>query len=212
VRRHDFDALRGVDFGRLDDEGADALLRPRENDVEVGDAAVGDPGLFAVEAPAAGAAQRARFERLDVGAGSRLGERERTDRLAGGRSTQVALLLLGGPGERDGNGREARHGEGEVRKPGVVGEHFAQQRDRANVGPLRHAVVEESGAAQVLHQALADRIRVRAAGVREVRVRPRVGLDRELRMPLLEKGPVVVFEPVHQSPWNRGFCFAANAS
>jgi hypothetical protein len=72
--------------------------------------------------------------------------------------------------------------------------------------------VEEPGAAEVLHQAPADRVGIPAVGVREIGVRPRVGLDRELRVPFIEERPVVVCQPVHQSPWKRGFCFAAKAS
>src|SRR5579885_3735685 len=52
MRRDDLDAPRGVHILGIDDEGADAFLGAREDDVEVGDAAVGDPRLGAVEAPA----------------------------------------------------------------------------------------------------------------------------------------------------------------
>ncbi|MNC96013.1 hypothetical protein D3C83_132710 [compost metagenome] len=73
-------------------------------------------------------------------------------------------------------------------------------------------MAQVTGAAEVLNQAPADRIRVVAMGVAEVLLRPGVGLPRELGVFLLKKRPVVMREPVHQSPSNAGFCLAANAS
>ena len=95
----------------------------------------------------------------------------------------------------------------------MVGEHHAQQCDRAHVGLLGGAVVEVTGAAQVLHQSLADRVGVLAVAVREVLRRPGVGLARELEVPVVEKRPLQMREAVHapQSPSNTGFCFDANA-
>jgi hypothetical protein len=89
VRRDDFDALGDLEARRVgvDDEGADAA-RTRcfagagEDHVEVGDAAVGDPGLFAVEDIVVAVGARARSHGADVGAGLGLGQREGGDGLA----------------------------------------------------------------------------------------------------------------------------------
>jgi hypothetical protein len=51
MRRDDVDALRRVHLVRVDDEGGYAFLGPGEGDVEIGDAAVGDPGLGAAYPP-----------------------------------------------------------------------------------------------------------------------------------------------------------------
>ena len=107
VRRDDVDALGDREAGRVgvDDEGADAaralrrrivlVAGAREDDVEVGDAAVRDPGLLAVEDVAVAVGARRARHRGDVGAGVGLGERERGDRLAARHARQVARLLLG---------------------------------------------------------------------------------------------------------------------
>ena len=74
-------------------DAARALARlagAREHDVEVGDAAVGDPGLLAVEHVGVAVLARGARHRRDVGAGVRLGQRERRDRLAARDARQVA--------------------------------------------------------------------------------------------------------------------------
>src|SRR5262249_60948250 len=70
--------FRGHDEGR---NASRACLGTgaREYAVEVGDAAVRDPGLAAVEAPAVAIVARSGGQRADVGTGVRLGERERSD-------------------------------------------------------------------------------------------------------------------------------------
>jgi hypothetical protein len=197
MRRDDVDALARVEIGRLDHVGADALVRPREHDVEVGNAAVGDPGLGAGERPAFAVALRRGAHRLDVRAGIGLGKGEGGDLLARGGRREIARLLLGRAGERDRPAAEALHDEGEIGEPGVVGEHLAQEGDRAHVGRLGRRMVQVAGAAEVLHQPPADRVGVLAVGVREAFARPRVRLARELLVPRLEEGPAVVREAVH---------------
>ena len=79
---------------RLDQEGrepagAGRLAGAGEDDVEVGDAAVRDPGLHPVEPDVAGAVgDRGGGERGDVGAGLGLGEGEGGDGLACGDGRQ----------------------------------------------------------------------------------------------------------------------------
>ena len=53
VRRDHVDALDDLDLLGVDHVRADALRRPREDGVEVGDPAVGDPGLRAGDTVAA---------------------------------------------------------------------------------------------------------------------------------------------------------------
>ncbi len=94
----------------------------------------------------------------------------------------------------------------------MVGKDFAQQRDRAHVGLLGDAMVQETRAAQIPHQAPADGVGIVAMRMAEVVLRPGFGLGRELRVPRLEERPAIVKEAVHQSPSKTGFCFAAKAS
>src|SRR5882757_6062119 len=104
---------------RVDDEGGDPL-RARfvsgagEDDVEVGDAAVRDPGFRAVENVVRAVARGPGGERRDVGTRVGLGQRESCDRLASRGPPDVATLLLFGAGERDGTAAQSLHGEGEI--------------------------------------------------------------------------------------------------
>ena len=89
VRRDHFDARGDLETGRagVDDEGRDAARAGRlagagEHHVEVGDAAVGNPGLLAIDHRVVALDMRAALHRGDVGAGLRLRERERRDRFA----------------------------------------------------------------------------------------------------------------------------------
>ena len=82
----------------LDEEGADAARAGRRiglgvDDQRVGDRAVGDPHLRAIEHVAVALAFGARRHRDDVGAGAGLGHRERADMLAGDQLGQIARLL-----------------------------------------------------------------------------------------------------------------------
>ena len=67
-------------------------LRPDHGDI--GDGAVGDPHLPAVEDPVVAVTPGARPHRARVGAGVGLGQPEAPDRLAGGHARQPFLLLL----------------------------------------------------------------------------------------------------------------------
>jgi hypothetical protein len=103
VRRDDLDALGDLQPRRagLDHEGREAA-RTRcfagagEDDVEVGDAAVGDPGLLAVQHRSAPSRVGTRAWPRHVGAGVGLGQGEGRDRLAAGHARQPARTLLAG--------------------------------------------------------------------------------------------------------------------
>ena len=84
----------GVDHEGRKPAGARRLAGAREHHVMVGDAAVRDPGLFAVEPEMRAVGCRGRRHRRDVGAGLRLGQREGRDRLAVAHRRQIAALQL----------------------------------------------------------------------------------------------------------------------
>ena len=208
----------------IDHEGGQALgagrfAGAREHDVVVRDAAVGDPGLRAVEAHVTVAVRiGGRGHRGDVGAGFRLGQREGRDRLARRHRRQVARLQLRRAEERDRAGAEPLHREGEVGEPVAERQDLAREAERAHVEPRvqpamlgRHHRLEEAG--------LAERRDARAAGRVDVVVRQagqrRVGPARErgeAAMVRLEERPAASERfGEHQLPSNTGFCFAANA-
>ena len=97
--------LAGADAreAALDDEGGELLaVDLGEDDEDVGEAAVGDPHLLAVQDEAAvrlPRRPRARAERVGPGAG--LAERVGADDLAGHEPRQVLLLLLLGAEAED---------------------------------------------------------------------------------------------------------------
>ena len=98
------DALGDLEARRvgIDDEGRDPARTRRfagahEDDVEVGDAAVGDPGLLAVDHHVVAFDAAGAGHRRHVGAGLGFGQRECRDRLAPGHAREVAPLLLGVP-------------------------------------------------------------------------------------------------------------------
>src|SRR2546422_568747 len=78
-----------------DEEPADvAVVVPRPRDDDVGDRAVADPALGAVDDPVVAVAARRRLERDRVRPVVGLGERERADRLELRHGPEPPLLLL----------------------------------------------------------------------------------------------------------------------
>ncbi len=82
----------GVPF--LDEEAADRSLGLRPDDGDVGDAAVRDPRLRAVEDPRVAVFARVRAHAAGVRAEVGLGETEAADRLAGGKLRNPVVALL----------------------------------------------------------------------------------------------------------------------
>ena len=82
-----------------------------EDDVEIGEAAVGDPHLLAVQDEAAvRLADRARFRAERVGARARLAQAVRADDLAGQQPRQIPLLLILGAEQRERQHQQVRVG------------------------------------------------------------------------------------------------------
>ena len=205
VWRDDVDSLRRretrrirVDDDRGDCLGAGLVAGARENDIEVGDAAIGDPGLGAVDDPLVAFAPRARRQRRDIGPCIGLGERERGDGRARGDARQVFFLEGVTAFERDRPAAESLHDKREIGEPGVIGERFAQESDRTHIefGAAWCAVREEPGLAKVGHEPAADGIRILAMRV----VEPGDPLGRLPRKPGvsgLEERPLKMREAIH---------------
>ena len=148
MRRDHFDALgdaESQDAG-IDDEGRDAaaafaLAGAGEHDVKIGDAPVGDPGLFAVEHIGVAVLVGGAVERRHVRSGVRLGEGERRDRLAGRGARQVGALLLLGAVEGDRARAQALHGEGEISEAGMARQRLADEADRARVDHVGNGAI-----------------------------------------------------------------------
>ena len=112
--------------------GAGAFAGAREHDVEIGDAAVRNPGLLAVEHVAVAVALGRHRDIGDVGAGLLLGQRE-------GRDASPARVRLSHcrcaalPNRLIGPGAEALHGEGEIGEAVVPRQRLADEAERAHV-------------------------------------------------------------------------------
>ena len=163
VRRDHPDALAVVEPRRagIDDEGGDALGARRlagagEEDVEIGDAAVGDIGLGAVDDDSRRRSARgAGLHRGDVRAGGRLGQREGGDLLALGDRRKIRLFLRFGAEQADRARSEPLHGEGEIGEAAMARQRLADQRERADVERLvdaaisrRHAIAQPAAGAE----------------------------------------------------------------
>ncbi len=93
----DFVAAAGDAHAALDEEGGEFVaVNFRENREEIGEAAVGDPHLRAVQqvVTAVGCERRGGPRSERVGSGLRLGERVRANQLAAGEPRQIARFLL----------------------------------------------------------------------------------------------------------------------
>ena len=199
------DALRHPEAGGVgvDDKTADALAAALvagagEHGVVIGDAAVGYPGLAAVQhvliAVQAGAGLHGRH----VGAGVRLGQGEGRNVLAAGHFRQI-LLLQGLAGEhRHGTTAQALHGEGEIRQAGIAPQGLPGDAQATHVQGLGvaavgrgYGVAQETGLPQHADQlaALGVHVVVIVGQGRQVCLRPGFQLPGELPVPLVEKGP-----------------------
>src|SRR5207244_9105548 len=101
--------------------------------IEIGDAAIGDVGLAAVEREAIAVCLGRRLQTGDVGPGGRLGERKGRDLLAFGDGWEVSLLLRVGAEQADRARAEALHREGEIGEAVMARQRLANEREAANI-------------------------------------------------------------------------------
>ena len=198
--------------------GAGGFAGAGEDGVEVGDAAVGDPGLLAVEDVAVAVAGGGGRGGGDVGAGLRLGEGEGGDRAAGAGLGQPAAALLGGAEERDGAGAEALHREGEVGEAVVAGEGLADQAEAADVERRRRRRGRSAEWASQPSRPSAATRALQAASVSAWSTWARFAAAQassssaSALVARLEERPVEEAPVRHQSPSNTGFALATKAS
>jgi hypothetical protein len=163
---------------RIDHERADSAsghgavgpefrrTRAREDAIEVGDPAVGYPGLLAVQHVGVAVEPRAALNGGDVGSGLRLRQREGGDRLSGRDAREISCLEFRRTREGDGAAAQALHGEGKIREAVVPCKGFADERQRADVElPSAQAPCGEgrriagpASAAELGHECAASRI------------------------------------------------------
>jgi hypothetical protein len=131
----------GVHDERREASCARRLAGPREDHVVVGDAAVRDPGLGAVEHEGVALAARGRADARGIGPRLGLGQRKAADRLASRDRRQIARFLSFGAEQRDRPRAQALHPKGEVGEACAIGEQLA--------GEAEAAYIERRGATAV---------------------------------------------------------------
>ena len=119
----------------------------REDRDQVGDAALADEPLRAVEDVVVAITNRLRGDRARVGSRPGLGDRERDEGLAGGQVGQPARLLLVGAGHHDRQRGELVDGQDEAGRGACRAEGLDREAGRQQVGP-EAAVLDRVGQAQ----------------------------------------------------------------
>src|SRR5712691_7367370 len=151
----------------LEQEGGDRPVELREDDRELRDAAVRDVALLPLEHVAVAVAARGRADRGEVGAGLRLGERDRREAAAlVGEPRQIALaLLLGAEPEKRPN-REHRRLDRRRERGAAPGELLGDQRRGDVVDPAAAVLARDRVARQPPERRVAQQLGRRlAAGV-----------------------------------------------
>ena len=209
VGRDHVDALFNRQTGRIriDNESRDAacagrFARAGEHHIKVGDAAVADPGLAAVQHIAVGRGGGAALHGGHVGARIGLTQGKGAQGLARRHTRQVALLLIGCAHEADGACAQALHGKREVRQAVVKSQRLAQQAEltgvdhvrRCAIGRTGYCMLEPTAAAQQTHQADAFGVHRVAAfvvvRVGQVLLAPSVQAHFEVAVAVVKERPV----------------------
>ncbi|CDX14970.1 conserved hypothetical protein [Mesorhizobium sp. SOD10] len=136
--------------------GARRLARAGEDDIEVCDATIGDPGLFAGKHIVAAVTDSSHLHVSDIGPGARLRQRKGGNRLAGSCLLQPALLVRRAE-QRDRAGAKTLHGEGEVGEAIMAGQRLARDAERAHVqrrgiGRVERRRLQPAVTAELRHQ------------------------------------------------------------
>ncbi|CPQ85168.1 Uncharacterised protein [Bordetella pertussis] len=226
-----FDALgdlqprrAGIDHERADAARAGRLAGAREHAIEIGDAAVGDPGLLAIEHIAVAVGARLAGKRRHVRTRLGFGQRESGDRLAARHRRQVLLTQRIATHQRNGAAAQPLHGEREIGQPVVTRQGFAQDAHGARVDlgqapapatarPGRHRISQPAGLAEAAHQGAAGGVGVAMVDGRQRRAAPGLQFARQFAMEGVEEGPVLPGKIRHaQSPSNTGLRLATKAS
>ena len=183
---------RGHDEGRQP-------ARPRrlagagENRVDIGDAAVRDPGLLAVQNVAVAVLGGGHAGIGHVRSGLGLGQRKGRDRPPGARPAQPVGTLRGRPEQRDRPGSQPLHGKGEIRQPVMARQRLADQAQAAHVQHTARRVdgrvPQEPRLAHRRHQRAAGRVDVGMIHRPQMRATPGLDLGRQDAVTVLEKGP-----------------------
>ncbi len=214
MRRDHIDALGNLQAGRIcihhqrgDAARARCLTGAHKHHIEVGNAAVRDPGFFAVDdivvAVQAGGAGHGGHVRSGIG----LGQRKGRNRLAPCDPAQVARLLRLRARQADCARAQPLHCKRKVGQAVVARQGFADQADGAGVdlggrAAMRlasHCMAQPARLAQRLHQRAAIAVGVTAVHMGHMPGGPGIERLRQLGVARLKKRPLQVTGVGHVS-------------
>src|SRR5215470_16767055 len=149
VRRHDGNALSDLKTGsiRINDKGRDAfgagLFASSGKDyVEIGNAAVRDPGFLAIEQVRVAIFDGRTLESSDVRSSVGFRDSECRDGRTLGHRRKIMLLLLLSTKIGNRSGAQSLHGKGEIGKPGMASQGFTNEANGASVNGFRRGSVD----------------------------------------------------------------------
>ena len=202
MRRDDIDAVLDDQSRRLrvDHIGGKPLRARRfagagEDHIMIGDPAIGDPGLHAVDPYVIRPVRRRRRAHGgDIGPGLRFGEREGRDGFAAGHRRQISGLQRLGAEQRDRSRAESLHRKGEIGQPVVKRERLPRQTERTDIEGWEQPAIASGTTA--LSQPASPRAPHEAAagGVDVVVIDERFDVARRPDTQVASELPVAVFE------------------
>ena len=129
-----------------------------KRDIKIGDTAIADPGLAAVEGPTFFCVRCAGCHRTCIRSRIRFAQGKSGNLFAAGHLRQISGLLRRCPGQRDRATAQALHGKCKVSQRRMKGQRFTQDNQRARIQlgqstPKRcgHTVAQPARVAQALH-------------------------------------------------------------
>ena len=223
--RHLKSGKSGIHNKRTDPARARRFTRARKHDIEIGDAAIGDPGLLTIQHIRSAIFCGGTLKRGHVRTGLGFGERERSHGGTARHAREILRALCRGACQRDGTGSEPLHGKRKIREPAVTGQGLTQQAHRSRIDRLggatkrvaRHGVAQPAALAKRAHEGETGGIHVRTVCLLQVRGAPGVERRREFAMSLIKERPLQMLQLLMlrrrhgQSPWNSGRALATKA-
>ena len=193
----------GAQAVRAAARGGVAFAGAGEDAVEVGDAAVADPGLLAVEHIGIAVVTRRAGDGGDVGTRLGLRQREGADPITTRHPGQHLGLQRRAAGQRDRAAAQALHREGEVGQAVVARQRLAAHHERARIQRLagatvgrRHAVAQEACVAQRTNQGTAGAVGIVMIDADEVLRRPVVEFVGQRAVAVVEEGQRQMIQPI----------------
>ena len=217
--RDDVDTLLNAEAGgvcRYQKTGQPArprpLAGPRENSVDIGNAAIRDPGFLAIQHPAIAVLRGGGCEVGDVRTARRLRQRESGD-CRSRHCPWQPLLLLGIAEQGHRSHAKPLHRKGEVGEGVMARQRLADQAKRAHVECRAIPVgrmFQPAIRAEPCDKALAGSVDIAVVN-RQVGHAPGLELRCQQAVAVIKKRPVKKAAVRHQSPSKTGLSFATKA-